>query len=248
MSRENFSRAERGEKRAERTCPSSSSSFDNFDPRRACDCRRINKSIHSPPPSPLPLCLPAGRFVSRPFVCIAIFFSTRRTNLISHETFMQSGKFVRGHRLLSMCASKEPSYLKLCIDVPPLRYARALARPTRAQTYVCTDRDICACVPRLSRLSLLFHIGISRESDVPRLYRRRSQVPYDVRPTRAASAIFYTTTYTRIFLPALTALYSASPLLFSISDVYVTAGRIKRSSAAGTAAFISCQYRAQCTR
>lgn len=51
-------------------------------------------------------------------------------------------------------------------------------------------RTYAAGVLRLSRLSLLFHIGISRESDVPRLYRR-SQVP-----GHAASAIFYTmTTY-----------------------------------------------------
>jgi len=91
-----------------------------------------------------------------------------------------------------------------------------------------------AGVLRLSRLSLLFHIGISRKSDVPRLYR--SQVP-----GCAASAIFYTTTtYTPAHFSPRQCCVRASALyrvytrlrLFSISDVYVTAERIKRSSVA----------------
>lgn len=107
--------------------------------------------------------------------------------------------------------------------------------PVRTYVYMYM-RIYAAGVLRLSRLSLLFHIGISRESDVPRLYRR-SQVP-----GCAASAIFYTTTttYTPAHFSPRQCCVRASALyhvytrlrLFSISDVYVTAQRIKRSSVA----------------
>lgn len=95
---------------------------------------------------------------------------------------MQSGKFARGYRLLLPYILKVLFYLKLCIDTDVHTYIYIyiwiFARVTRTRTRVRTYMRICApiCIPRLSRLSLLFHIGISRESDVPRLYRR-SQVP-----------------------------------------------------------------------
>lgn len=122
-----------------------------YDPHRG-----INQFfLRSSPPSPL---LPPSTVVP-PCARQAIFFSG--TNLISHETFIQSGKIVRTPSLVIDMHFERVLLFKTWWKYTCVRcvsYARA---------YTCAAGLYTA---RLSRLSLLFHIGISRESDVSRGY------------------------------------------------------------------------------
>jgi len=129
---------------------------------------------------------------------------------------MRYPRKISGRRLLSTaCTPKEQT------PTPPPPPRPAGARRAR------TDHRVC-----LAFISFISYLGISQpgKSDVPRLYRR-SQVP-----DAAASAIFYAAAFlrnARAFTYALNRALARCTRLrfFSLSDVYVTAARIKRSKA-----------------